>query len=79
MRGSKEARLASAIFVVMSALKLLSDAALAVGLIVAGGGLSFTYALSRPWLIGAVSAVKLTPITGNTIRKANAGKISFRS
>ena len=40
-------------------LDLLSDAALAVGLIVAGGGLSFTYALSRPLLIGAVSAVKL--------------------
>ena len=40
-------------------LELLSDAALAVGLIVAGGGLSFTYALSRPMLIGAVSAVKL--------------------
>ena len=45
--------------VLMSALKLLSDAALAVGLIVAGGGLSFTYALSRPVLIGSVSAVKL--------------------
>ncbi len=45
--------------IVMSALKLLSDAALAVGLIVAGGGLSFIYALSRPVLIGAVSAVKL--------------------
>jgi predicted permease len=45
--------------IVMRGLDLLSDAALAVGLIVAGGGLSFTYALSRPWLIGAVSAVKL--------------------
>jgi len=45
--------------VVMRGLGLLSDAALAVGLIVAGGGLSFTYALSRPWLIGGVSAVKL--------------------
>jgi malonate transporter len=45
--------------VLMRALGLLSDAALAVGLIVAGGGLSFTYALSRPVLIGSVSAVKL--------------------
>lgn len=45
--------------VLMSGLGLLSDAALAVGLIVAGGGLSFTYALSRPILIGGVSAVKL--------------------
>lgn len=45
--------------VLMRALGLLSDAALAVGLIVAGGGLSFRYALSRPVLIGSVSAVKL--------------------
>jgi len=45
--------------VIMSTLGLLSDAALAVGLLVAGGGLSFTYALSRPWLIGAVSFSKL--------------------
>jgi malonate transporter and related proteins len=45
--------------VLMSTLDLLSDAALAVGLLTAGGGLSFTYALSRPWLIGTVSAVKL--------------------
>ena len=40
-------------------LKLLADAALAMGLVVAGGGLSFRYALSRPWIIGAVSLVKL--------------------
>lgn len=45
--------------IVMSGLKLLSDAALAIGLVVAGGGLSFTYALSRPWLIASVSAAKL--------------------
>jgi malonate transporter and related proteins len=45
--------------VLMSTLDLLSDAALAVGLLTAGGGLSFTYALSQPWLIGSVSAVKL--------------------
>lgn len=45
--------------VLMSTLDLLSDAALAVGLLTAGGGLSFTYALSRPWLIGTVSFAKL--------------------
>lgn len=45
--------------VVMSTLTLLSDAALAVGLLTAGGGLSFTYAVSRPWLIGSVSLAKL--------------------
>ncbi len=45
--------------VVASVLDLLSDAALAVGLLTAGGGLSFTYAVSRPWLIGAVSLLKL--------------------
>ncbi|MEI7931770.1 MAG: AEC family transporter [Alphaproteobacteria bacterium] len=61
--------------IVMSALKLLSDAALAVGLIVAGGGLSFTYALSRPWLIGGVSAVKLLvlPILMWTLCRALGG------
>lgn len=45
--------------ILMSTLNLLSDAALAVGLLTAGGGLSFAYALSRPWLIAGVSCAKL--------------------
>lgn len=45
--------------VVMSTLDLLSAAALTMGLVVAGAGLSFGYVHSRRWLIAAVSAVKL--------------------
>jgi len=45
--------------VVMSTLDLLSDAALTMGLMVAGAGLNFAYVHSRRWLIAGVSAVKL--------------------
>ncbi|MCF8503448.1 MAG: AEC family transporter [Caulobacter sp.] len=45
--------------VVMSGLDLLSDAALTMGLVVAGAGLSFAYLHSRRWLVISVSAVKL--------------------
>jgi predicted permease len=45
--------------VVMSGLDLLSDAALTMGLVVAGAGLSFAYLHSRRWLIASISAVKL--------------------
>ena len=45
--------------VVMSGLELLSDAALTMGLLVAGAGLSFAYLHSRRWLVISVSAVKL--------------------
>lgn len=45
--------------VVMNALGLLSDAALAMGLVTAGAGLSFAYVRRRQGLIAAVSAVKL--------------------
>ncbi|MDP1630391.1 MAG: AEC family transporter [Caulobacter sp.] len=45
--------------VVMSTLDLLSAAALTLGLVVAGAGLSFGYVRSRRWLIASVSAVKL--------------------
>lgn len=45
--------------VVMSTLDLLSAAALTMGLVVAGAGLSFGYVHGRRWLIAAVSAVKL--------------------
>lgn len=40
-------------------LKLLGDAALPLGLIVAGAGLSFTYVAARKVTIGVVTAVKL--------------------
>jgi len=45
--------------VLMRALDFLSDAALTMGLIAVGAGLSFRYAVSQPVLIGAISAVKL--------------------
>lgn len=45
--------------VVMSTIDLLSTAALTMGLVVAGAGLSFGYVHSRRWLIAGVSAVKL--------------------
>lgn len=45
--------------VVMSTIDLLSTAALTMGLVVAGAGLSFGYVHSRRWLIASVSAVKL--------------------
>ena len=66
--------------ILMRTLGLLSDAALAVGLIVAGGGLSFTYALSRPVLIGSVSAVKLIvlPILMWSICRALGGDETAR-
>jgi len=41
------------------ALELLGDAALPMGLIIAGAGLSFRDAASRPWTIGLVTAAKL--------------------
>lgn len=43
----------------MSTLGLLSDAALALGLVVAGAGLNFAYVRQRQLLIASVSAVKL--------------------
>ena len=45
--------------IVMNTLGLLSDAALAMGLVTAGAGLSFAYVRRRQGLIAAVSAVKL--------------------
>jgi predicted permease len=45
--------------VLMSTIDLLSTAALTMGLVVAGAGLSFAYVHSRRWLIASVSAVKL--------------------
>lgn len=44
---------------VMSSLELLSHAALALGLVVAGAGLNFAYVRRRQLLIASVSAVKL--------------------
>ncbi len=41
------------------ALKMLGQAALPAGLVIAGAGLSFSHAMTRPWTIGTVSAVKL--------------------
>jgi predicted permease len=43
----------------MSNIDLLSTAALTMGLVVAGAGLSFAYVHRRRWLIASVSAVKL--------------------
>lgn len=45
--------------VLMSTIDLLSTAALTMGLVVAGAGLSFAYVHRRRWLIASVSAVKL--------------------
>ena len=43
----------------MSTLKLIGDAALPLGLVIAGAGLSFRYAASRPVTIGLVTVVKV--------------------
>jgi predicted permease len=40
-------------------LKLLGDAALPLGLLIAGAGLSFRDAASRPWTLGLTAAVKV--------------------
>jgi len=45
--------------ILMRALDFLSDAALTLGLIAVGAGLSFRYAVSQPILIGAISTAKL--------------------
>ncbi|MBC6982041.1 AEC family transporter [Caulobacter sp. 17J80-11] len=44
---------------VFETLQLLGDAALPLGLIIAGAGLSFTYAARRPWTLGLTSAAKV--------------------
>ncbi len=41
-------------------LKLLGDAALPLGLLIAGAGLAFTDMASRPWVLGITSLVKVT-------------------
>lgn len=40
-------------------LKLLGDAALPLGLLIAGAGLHFREAVSRPWIMGLTTAVKV--------------------
>jgi len=42
-----------------STLELVGDAAIPLGLVIAGAGLSFRDAAMRPWVIGGVTAVKL--------------------
>lgn len=44
---------------VFETLELLGDAALPLGLIIAGAGLSFAYAAKRPWVLGLTSAAKV--------------------